>query len=756
VPEVTDEGAGGVLLRWSAAGGPGGTIGLRFTRAADHFIDLAVESTIEGARVGELSWNVGPAESFIGLGTQTTGMDLRGRRYRLWTQEQGIGKPEGDSGFPLANAREAAYAPMGVLHSSAGYSVYAATDAVAELELASESGDRATFRSAGELPALRITTWQGADELSSRLTEVVGPPPDVPDWAFAPWNHAVGGPAELRRVAELLRSEGVPSSAIWSEDWIGGSQTATGFRLSYAWEWSAAQYPDLPGDIAWLHARGFAFLGYFNPFVPSPTRMFQEGVAGGFLVLNDRGQTWTTTDPAFRQTSMVDLTNPAAVAWHRGYLDRAATEVGLDGWMADFAEWLPLDGRLASGDPWLEHNRYPLRYQAANRDSLDAAAGDGPQRRLFFSRSGWASTRGATASTAPVLWAGDQNTDWSLDDGYPSVVPISVHVAAAGVSMFGSDIAGYTSVTVPNTTKELFYRWTTMGAFHPVMRTHHGSDKCGNWSFDRDTETTAHFRRYASIHTRLFPYLREGLRTARAGGGPIIRHPFFEAPRSNWVDAGYAWFVGPAMLVAPVLDAGATSRTTALPSGSWWPLFGGERLDLGVAPGPWVPVTVDAPPTEIPVFVRAGTALPLLPRVPDSFYGATETGVTQLSQLGGSLEFALYPTVAGNASGSYGEARVTAEAVGDGAAPFAGASVLGVALPTCTGIEGESCVSGDGRSVLVIGDARIEAGASTVEVSGSGGALVRVSSAAAAWGDLARATELTNLSPDIPPPCEAE
>jgi alpha-glucosidase len=121
-----------------------------------------------------------------------------------------------------------------------------------------------------------------------------------------------------------------------------------------------------------------------------------------------------------------------------------------------------------------------------------------------------------------VLWAGDQNTDWSLDDGYPSVVPISVHVAAAGVSMFGSDIAGYTSVTVPNTTKELFYRWTTMGAFHPVMRTHHGSDKCGNWSFDRDTETTAHFRRYASIHTRLFLPPR---RAADRPGGWGTHHP---------------------------------------------------------------------------------------------------------------------------------------------------------------------------------------------------------------------------------------
>jgi hypothetical protein len=116
--------------------------------------------------------------------------------------------------------------------------------------------------------------------------------------------------------------------------------------------------------------------------------------------------------------------------------------------------------------------------------------------------------------------------------------------------MFATDIAGYTSVTVPNTTKELFYRWTVVGAFEPVMRTHHGSDKCGNWGFDWDEESLAHFRRYAKIHSLLYPIWRGLLDEAQATGMPILRHPFLADPTGSWERAGYAWFIGEDKLAA--------------------------------------------------------------------------------------------------------------------------------------------------------------------------------------------------------------
>ena len=120
-------------------------------------------------------------------------------------------------------------------------------------------------------------------------------------------------------VAERLRAEGIPSSAIWTEDWIGGQQGLTGYSLTYSWDWDQTLYPDLPEMIDTLHSIGFAFLGYFNPFVPDTTQMWTEGVESGLLVKNEQGETYEVLDPFFRTTGLVDLTNPDARAWLRGW-----------------------------------------------------------------------------------------------------------------------------------------------------------------------------------------------------------------------------------------------------------------------------------------------------------------------------------------------------------------------------------------------------------------------------------------------------
>jgi hypothetical protein len=64
------------------------------------------------------------------------------------------------------------------------------------------------------------------------------------------------------------------------------------------------------------------------------------------------------------------------------------------------------------------------------------------------------------------------------------------------------------------------------------MRTHHGSTECRNWSFDRDADTLAHYRRYARLHSRLYPYLRGLLDEALVHGWPLMRHPALVEPAS--------------------------------------------------------------------------------------------------------------------------------------------------------------------------------------------------------------------------------
>ena len=745
-----------LALRWQVDDA-GTEAALVFALDATGHLQVAVEA--DGFEAFELHWAAADDESYFGLGTQVFGMDLRGGTYPLWTQEQGLGKPLRNYLLPIQNIREAAYAPMGVWHSSAGHSAIVGQDGYQELDLAEAEADAVVLRTYPEPPT--FTLVQGAEprDRLEAITGFTGRLHDVPDWVFGPWNDAVGGPDRLTEVAAILRAEGIPSSAIWSEDWIGGEQTPNGFRLTYAWEWDPGTYPNLPDDIDGLHANGFAFLGYFNPFVPNTTRMWTEGSENGWLIEDAQGEIVTFPDPAFRTASLVDLTNPEAVAWVQSYIERAARELGLDGWMADFAEWYPLTAVPTTGESaWTVHNQYPLMWQQVHRAAMEAAhtgEGDEPANNwTYFARSGWASTNGGTGGIAPIVWGGDQDTDWEEDDGYPSIVPMAIHAGLAGVGLFATDIAGYTSVFSPNTNKELFLRWSTAGALHPVMRTHHGSDKCGNWAFDRDAETIPHYRRWASVHAMLLPVWRALEADARALGLPAMRHPYLVEPsaRALWTEALPSFFVGDDLLVAPVYEEGATTREVVLPSTDWWPWF--ETAPLA---GDDVTVTVEAAATELPVFVRPGTALLLLPTAPDSFYGASNPDVTTLADLGDARRIGLYPDASGaideRVVGVGTEARTIRAAGLDG--PFdENVTLNGVPASACEDEAAVDCFDAVTRIVrLAAGDHEVSQGDAIVRVSGSTGP-TELAYAGDAWGEWVAPTPLTDLDPDVPPPCE--
>lgn len=753
-PAAVEGDANGVTLRSEAVDGT--AIALRFARDG---AGLRVELEADADAAG-FGWRCTAESGFFGLGTQVIGLDLRGRRYPLFTQEQGIGKPEGGQPFPLANIPEAAYAPMGVWHASDGYSAVITHDGYSDIDLCAADPERVELESFGAMPGFVLLPGRDLRERMQALGDYVGRPPDVPPWVFAPWNDAVGGPERLATVAESLRREGIPSSAIWSEDWIGGEQTGTGFRLSYAWEWDPTVYPDLIEEIAALHRRGYAFLAYFNPFVPEPTRMFSEGTDGGWLVEDDAGEVITFRDPAFRNAALVDLTDAGALDWLRAYQITAARELGIDGWMADFAEWLPVEARMADGsDGWGFHNRYPLAWQQANVDAMREAHADAPDPDdwTFFVRSGWASVNGGTAGIAPALWAGDQNTDWSREDGFPTVLPIGVHVGLAGVAVYGSDIAGYTSEFAPNTTKELFYRWAAVGAFHPLMRTHHGSDECGNWAFDRDADTVAHYRRYATVHTLLYPYLRARMDEAVALGWPIVRHPYFSAPSHPglWQAGRDLYFLGDDLLIAPVVEQGADARAVHLPGDDWWPLFAMASLPVGEpGPGRTVVHTVDAPPTEIPVFVRPGAILPLLPRAVDSFYGAEDAAVSDLDGLEGALRLALYPTADGMLDALDVDEAVVSGMGWQGVPDWDRATLDGMPLDPCDDPPVDPCVAADGIYLPALRDGIVRVGDAELSLTGAEPRDWWVSFAGEAWGEWAAPTPLGDLNPDIPPPCE--
>lgn len=745
----------GVALEWTFGED---VVALEFLRRDEDHLSVTVNAPAFEAH--ELLWQASEGEAFFGLGTQVFGMDLRGGTFPLWTQEQGIGKSRGRYIPIIENRIEAAYAPMGVWHSTAGYSAIVDQDGFQELDLAETHEERVALRTYPLPPAFVLVAGDTPRERLTAITGYTGRQQPVPDWAFGPWNDIVGGSNKVRDLAALLRERDIPSSAIWSEDWIGGADTLNGYRLSYAWEWDQDTYPDLPDLIDELHASGFAFLGYFNPFVPDTNRMWDEGLEGDWLINDANGDAISFPDPAFRNASLVDLTDPGAVEWVSSYIETAAGDLGIDGWMADFAEWYPVNAVPEDGtDPWVLHNRYPLLWQQTHRAVMERVhTGDDANNWVFFARSGWASTNGGTAGVAPIMWGGDQNTSWDADDGYATVVPIAVHAGLAGVGLFATDIAGYASVVSAPTDKELFYRWAMVGAFHPVMRTHQGAEKCDNWQFPRDEETLLHYRRWAHVHTLLLPVWRSLTAEASGNGWPVMRHPWLVEPDrpALWQQDGPAYFVGDDLFVAPVWIEGATSREVVLPGAGWWPLFGDAPRPESAGGDGTTTVVAEAPATEIPVFVRPGTALPLLPEAPDTTFGDDSDEVTDVRELGDVIRWALYPdadgTIVSEAWTGLGDRSVAAVLLDSW--DTSSVSIDGVALGSCD--DGPPCVDEADGVVRVLGNVTVAVGSAELAITAPEGAETQLALAGSAWGEWTEPTPLTDLDPDVPGPCDAD
>lgn len=522
-------------------------------------------------RVG---FDCGADEHFIGMGAHTHETDFRGQNVPLWVSEQGIGKTDNDelpAIWQLTGRRHTTHIPIPAYTSSRGYAAVLDTSAFSQFNFCLENEKR-----------IYVENWQGQMQMHFLLADtslaavqatsaLAGRPPVPPPWAFAPWNDAIFGTDAVRAYAEQVRAAKLPSSAMWSEDWRGGKKSGESYRLDEDWRLDEDLYPNYIELNQELRRQGFMPMVYFNTFLTQGYDVLDEAVAGQFAIAKQtQGYEpflFTGADAAFSPTGLADLTDEAGRTWTKSFL-QSALDVGAKGWMADFAEWMPVDDvRLADGsDPALTHNRYPVLWQQTNQEILnpqnaEILDADAP---IAFYRSGYWGSQ----PLAQIMWGGDQRTSFKADDGFPTVIPIGLGLAATGFPYYTHDVGGYQSATNPPRSQELFWRWTALGALTPVMRTHHGTHAAQNWHIFSDAATTALYKKYAQLHVQLYPYWRALALRAHTDGIPMwismgLQHPT-DAASWSLLDQFY---VGDALLVAPVVTEGAISRTVHLPAG---------------------------------------------------------------------------------------------------------------------------------------------------------------------------------------------
>ena len=579
-------------------------------------------------------------EAVRGFGEQFSHVELRGHVVPVLSQEGGLGRGR----WPISDAANlvspgsggdafTTYAAMPYYLSSARRAFFLENTEYSVFDLSAPG--RVVVRVHSGALTGRILFGRSPLELIERFTDYAGRMPEPPAWVDEGAIVGMqGGTERVRAVWQQLSDHGAPVAAFWLQDWVGRRQTSIGSQLWWHWGLDRQQYPGWEELVGDLGDAGVRVLGYVNPFLVDPAErcalpepppecdpelgylgrnLFVEASEQGFLVqrAGEDGelQPYDLTVTDF-PTYLVDLTHPGARAWLQEIIQTELLGAGLSGWMADFAEGLPFDARLHSGEPAARfHNAYPVAWARLNRDALEGAGALGDS--LFFSRSGHTLTPGVTTA----LWAGDQMVTWDEHDGLLSALKGLISGGLSGLSIHHADAGGYTSASFElggrswgfTREKELLLRWVEVGAFTALLRTHEGNQPAANAQIYSDEESLAHFARMAAVYRALAPYRRRLFADAAQHGWPLVRHPVLHYPDDDELvaagDRGETFLLGPELLVAPVLAKRARSRRVRLPAGRWTHLFSG--LTYG-SPDQGSNIEVAAPLGQPPVFFPAG------------------------------------------------------------------------------------------------------------------------------------------------------
>jgi alpha-D-xyloside xylohydrolase len=415
--------------------------------------------------------------------------------------------------------------------------------------------------------------------------------------------------AELMAVAKGYRDRKLPIDDLVI-DWFTYTKMGQMDMDPEAW-------PDPVNMLKQLHAMNYhVMISVWPRFTPGSRYYDRIEKNGWFEHLADG--TPTNGLPYDKAGSDIDTTNPDAAKWYWGIVKENYVDKGFDAFWADETEPdVPPNGSYFKIGPGTQFfNVYPLFHTAAFYSGMRA---DMKERALILARDSYLGAQ----HNGTIFWSSDISPNW---DTLKRQVPTGINFTASGMPYWSTDIGGWQGLPYAHTPvhaplldpsdardnvghyddyPELYTRWFEYGAFQPNFRTHGTRNHNEVWSYGKQAEPI--LEKYLRLRYQLMPYIYSLGWNAHETGAPFMRGLFLDFPNDpNVADVGDEYMFGPALLVAPVTDQGATTRSVYLPAGSdWYNFWTNERIRGGQR------ITAQAPIETIPVFVRAGSILPL-------------------------------------------------------------------------------------------------------------------------------------------------
>ncbi|WP_433584994.1 glycoside hydrolase family 31 protein [Microbacterium hydrocarbonoxydans] len=526
--------------------------------------------------------------------------------YGMGQYQQSLLNIKGST-FELAHRNSQASVPF--VLSSAGYGFFwhnpaigRATFSLNRTEWVAEATEQLDYWvTAGSTPA----------QITAAYANATGHAPMMPEYGLGYWQCKLRywNQEQLLEVAREHKRRGLPIDVIVADFFHWPKMGDFRFDEEF--------WPDPAAMVAELKELGIELMVSVWPQISTESENYAELKREGMLVRAERGP---DVHMGFQGPSaFLDVTDPRARErlWElvrKNYHDLGVKLFWLDEAEPEYGVYDFDNYRYHAGPNTAVGNIYP---QAFSRAFWQGQQEAGQTDVVNLVRCAWAGSQRYGA----LVWSGDIHSTF---EDLRRQITAGVHMGVAGIPWFTTDIGGFHGGNIQDPAfHDLLIRWFQFGAFCPVMRMHGdrapyteitaaaGDARCRTgadnevWSFGPEVERT--LTRYIRLREELRPYTRALMADAHENGQPVMRGLFHEFPAdaAAW-DVADEYMYGPDLLVAPVLEAGATTRSVYLPDGAEW-----TELATGVVHTGGQRVEAFAAQDVIPVFGRDGAFVEL-------------------------------------------------------------------------------------------------------------------------------------------------
>ncbi|MEL7833628.1 glycoside hydrolase family 31 protein [Fodinibius sp. Rm-B-1B1-1] len=553
---------------------------------------------------------------YFGLGDKITENELRGNAFENWNTDS--------YAYELDEHRDPLYRSIPfyttINHDGNAYGIFLDNTYRSHFDFDSNKNGTTTFSAEGGSMNYYFIYGPEPTTVTERYTKLTGTPDLPPLWGLGyhqcRWSYY---PEErVRKLANTFREKEIPCDALYLDiDYMDDYRVFT---------WNKDRFPDPKNLIDNLNEQGFKTIVMIDPGVKvdNDYHVYQQGLENDYFCKRPDGE--LMIGPVWpSRTVFPDYTHPEVRHWWGNLYEDLFTDKGISGVWNDMNEPAVFEVKSKTFPNNIRHhyegegashrkahNIYGMQMARASYEGIKKHNPD--KRSFLLTRANFSGGQRYAA-----LWTGDNIASWEhLRHALEQCVRLSI----SGYSFVGTDIGGF----VEEPSAELFTRWLQLGVFHPLFRNHtmgynvegaaavqEDQVKQKKLQSDANQEPWTFGQRYTNINRsvielryRLLHYLYTAFYHYVQHGTPILRPVAFQnQDDAEAITSRNTFLFGDQILVAPIIKKGTRGRKTYLPSGHWYDYRTNKLFEGGQTH------YIDAPLSEIPFFIKAGTVLPL-------------------------------------------------------------------------------------------------------------------------------------------------